>query len=309
MGSQIDLQDEFTVLVTGFGPFKAAYPVNPSWEIARRLPSRLPASNHAPTPPQPSDPSSNPSPSPSPGPNLPSVRILVHPEPIRVNYETVRSLVPTLWDHDGRDDAGPPPPDAATPAGRRRIDLCLHIGMAGPRMFYNLERRGHRDGYNMPDVDGEICRDKERRKDLGDDWVWAGVPPELETDLDLGDVLNRWRQHKKLVNPVFSSARPVDFFFSFHPLAQKDADLRISEDAGHYLCDFIYFSSLAHLYKRNEYRRVAFLHVPCEASEQALAQGTELTVNLIRALVESELSRQGEAEHRRGNKVAVEFRA
>lgn len=100
------------------------------------------------------------------------------------------------------------------------------------------------------------------------------------------------------------------FFFSFCSLlAQKDADLRISENAGHYLCDFIYFSSLAHLYKRNEYRRVVFLHVPCEAGEQALAQGTELTVSLIRALVESELSRQGDAEHRRRSKVAVEFRA
>ncbi|ROT39752.1 peptidase C15, pyroglutamyl peptidase I-like protein [Sodiomyces alkalinus F11] len=277
MGSQIDSQDEFTVLVTGFGPFKAAYPINPSWEIASRLPFRLPPPTRAPTP--------NPSPSATaPGPSLPPVRILVHPEPIRVNYENVRSLVPTFWDHD-RDHGDAIVPDApALP--RRRIDLCVHIGMAGPSMLYNIERRGHRDGYDMPDVDGESLRDQDRQGELGDDWIWAGVPPELETDLDLPDVLKRWRQH-----------------------SPEDVDLRISEDAGHYLCDFIYFSSLAHLYKRNEYRRVVFLHVPCEASEQALCQGTELTVNLIRALVESEWSRQGEAEHRRNNKVAVEFRA
>lgn len=68
-------------------------------------------------------------------------------------------------------------------------------------MFYSLERRGHRDGYNMPDVDGEKLRDDERRKEQGDDWIWAGMPPELETDLDLRDVLNRWRQYSSVCDP------------------------------------------------------------------------------------------------------------
>ncbi|KAF3358234.1 hypothetical protein VdG1_03011 [Verticillium dahliae VDG1] len=85
MGSQIDSQDEFTVLVTGFGPFKAAYPVNPSWEIARRLPSHLPATS-VPAAAADADPST------APALPLPPVRILVHPEAIRVNYQVVRGL-------------------------------------------------------------------------------------------------------------------------------------------------------------------------------------------------------------------------
>lgn len=65
-------------------------------------------------------------------------------------------------------------------------------------------------------------------------------------------------------------------------------DLRISEDPGRYLCDFIYYSSLAHLYKANRPRKVVFLHVPSDASDAYVGQGRELAVNLIRSIVESE---------------------
>jgi pyrrolidone-carboxylate peptidase len=71
---------------------------------------------------------------------------------------------------------------------------------------------------------------------------------------------------------------------------QKHMDLRISEDAGHYLCDFIYFSSLAHLYKAGERRRVLFLHVPSDASEHSIATGRELLLQLVRSVAESELA-------------------
>jgi pyrrolidone-carboxylate peptidase len=67
----------------------------------------------------------------------------------------------------------------------------------------------------------------------------------------------------------------------------------ISEDAGRYLCDFIYFSSLTHLLKANEKRNVVFLHVPADASDKAITTGRELTLQLIRSLVESELAKGG----------------
>ncbi|KAM0329840.1 hypothetical protein ACHAQA_004005 [Verticillium albo-atrum] len=281
--------DEFTVLVTGFGPFKAAYPVNPSWEIARSLPSYLP-----PVVPSATDAEY----SKASAPPLPPVRILVYPDAVRVNYQLVRALVPTLWDQlpsdrpsDGAldgpsDDPSTPPADAsARPSKPPRIDLCIHIGMAGPRPFYCIEHRGHRDGYAMPDVDNTRLEDETRRREEGSDWVWADIPPELETDLDVRDVLKRWRR-----------------------LSPDDADLRISEDAGRYLCDFIYMSSLAHLYKKGEQRRVVFLHVPCDASDEAVGRGTELATELIRAMVESELHRRREADVRKEDKIAVELR-
>lgn len=69
-------------------------------------------------------------------------------------------------------------------------------------------------------------------------------------------------------------------------------NLTISDDPGRYLCDFIYYSSLAHLTRKQERKRVVFLHVPADASEPAIATGRELVLQLIRALVESELGRR-----------------
>ncbi|KAL6869319.1 hypothetical protein ACO1O0_000644 [Amphichorda felina] len=250
MGSQGGSQEEIRVLVTGFGPFREQYPVNPSYEIARRLPEYLPPRRAK----DPSARSDVPAEQTAAVPDVP-VRIVVHPEPIHVGYRRVRELVPTFWD---RADGG----------GRTEYDLAVHIGMAGPRPHYQIERRGHRQGYKSKDVDGKMLADEDEGGH-GSEWVWYGCPDELESDLDMVDVLGRWQG-----------------------LSPKDADLRISDDAGHYLCDFIYYSSLAHLWKQQRPRKLTFLHVPADASERNVALGRELAVNLIRAMVDSELGRR-----------------
>lgn len=135
--------------------------MNPSWEIAKSLPPFLPPPTLTTA-----DISSLAS-------NAP-VRILVHPEPIRVAYKTVRELVPKLWDG-------------------RKIDYAVHIGMASGRRFYSVERRGHRDGYSMEDVDNELLGDHARKKIEGDKWIWNGLPEELLTTADIDDVWRRWR--------------------------------------------------------------------------------------------------------------------
>jgi hypothetical protein len=73
--------------------------------------------------------------------------------------------------------------------------------MAGPRLFYSIERRGHRDGYCMPDVDLELPRDG--TVPVGDD-ERAGLPGELESGFDVENVLRRWRGYT-----------PVSFLFPF----------------------------------------------------------------------------------------------
>lgn len=67
--------------------------------------------------------------------------------------------------------------------------------------------------------------------------------------------------------------------------------MRISEDAGRYLCDFIYFSSLAHLWKAGEHRRVVFLHVPSACTDEIVDNGREILLQLIRSIIESEISK------------------
>ncbi|KAI1075083.1 peptidase [Whalleya microplaca] len=239
MGSLGASKDDVTVLVTGFGPFKEQYPINPSGEIAASLPDYLP-------PDRVKDPAHQ-----TPA-GFPAVRILKLPAPIRVGYEVVRDLVPKLWD------------DA-----EQKVDYAIHIGMAGPQAVYSLERRGHRDGYDKKDVDGQLLGDEQRHKREGDSWIWHDVPEELLTDLDIERIYKRWVER-----------------------SPKDLKLQISEDAGRYLCDFIYFSSLAHLWKQQRPRKVVFLHVPLHPDEESLARGKELVLQLIRSIVETGHKRQ-----------------
>jgi pyroglutamyl-peptidase len=274
-----------------FQPFREQYPVNPSYEIARGLPPYLP-------PLRAKDPSTRGT-TISEGSNsvgddaaaaavapveIPPVRITVHPEPIRVSYEVVRELVPKLWDsgggsspEKGDDDTGrgyfDDDDDGGDGTSRTSPDIVLHIGMAGPRPFYQIENRGHRQGYKSPDVDGKLLAD-ERTGGHGQDWIWHDCPEEITTDLHMPDVLARWKKHSRLLQ----------------------TDLRVSEDAGRYLCDFIYYSSLARRWRQGRPRRVTFLHVPADASERTVALGRELAVNLIRAVVESEVVRKTRPE-------------
>ncbi|KAG5926398.1 hypothetical protein E4U42_003345 [Claviceps africana] len=242
MGSHVDEPPEFVVLVTGFLPFRSQWPVNPSWEIAKGLPSHLPPLR----------------PTTDAAAALPPVRILVHPEPLRVSYDFVRDLVPSLWDdtHQGH-----------------KVDAVVHIGMAGPRTSYQIERRAHRRGYRHVDVDGKLPEEGMDGRPDDADWIWYGQPEEILSDLDMDDVHGRWQA-----------------------CSSKDMDLRISENAGRFLCEWIYYCSLSHLLRAKRPKKACFLHVPSDASEKQVLQGREVAVNLIRAIVESDVLQRQKAE-------------
>lgn len=50
---------------------------------------------------------------------------------------------------------------------------------------------------------------------------------------------------------------------------------------------------MSYLWRAGERRRVVFLHVPADMSEAVIAKGREVTVQLIRSMVESELAKKG----------------
>ncbi len=138
--------------------------MNPSWEIAALLPDYLPADRVKEAG------------SRSAMGLLPPVRIVKLPGPVRTSYEYTRDLVPKLWDGN------------AEP----KIDYAVHVGMAGPQLVYSIERRGHRDGYGAKDVDGRFLEDESAHAELGERWIWHGVPRELSSDFDVDDVHRRW---------------------------------------------------------------------------------------------------------------------
>lgn len=73
-------------------------------------------------------------------------------------------------------------------------DYILHIGMASGRSFYSCERRGHRSGYFMKDVDGKLLHDEYNRIKEGDKWIWHGCPDELLTSLPFNKMFRQWKE-------------------------------------------------------------------------------------------------------------------
>lgn len=186
-----------------------------------------------------------------------STNLIAYGTPIRVCYESVRDLIPKI--HESYID---------------KVDLVLHIGMASGRSFYTLEQIGHRDGYHKnKDLDGKtLALDEGLLR-------FADCPIDMTTSLNYAGVLGRWQ------TAILDLAEGTPGF---------GADCRPSKDAGNFLCDYIYFNSLA-WYGRRSYnvvdgmasdRPVLFLHVPAESDERSLAMGRAVTLALIQAMVE-----------------------
>lgn len=188
-------------------------------------------------------------------------------------------------------------------------DLILHIGLAAGREFYTLEKGAHSRGYGaIPDVDEEKFPDHEAEKL----WPSKKFPGKLRTGFDTEDVLERWQQELRYASNASEESLPVngkdsdvghvskitkatdartqEVFRNGHARGHRETpDVRLSANAGNYMCGFIYYNSLAHYYSMDSgHLPVAFLHVPdLSSSKERLDTGREVAVALIRALVES----------------------
>ncbi|KAF2130015.1 peptidase C15, pyroglutamyl peptidase I-like protein [Dothidotthia symphoricarpi CBS 119687] len=193
--------------------------------------------------------------------NKTPIHICVHHEPIRVSFAHVLNLRPKIL-----------PPSAPL---RPAPDIVLHIGLAAGRKYFGLEKQSHSKGYgSIPDVDGKKFLD-ESAEDLHPS---SQFPATLTTSFDTDDVLKRWKAHIKYA--AEDAAEPDTRGFP---------DVRVSYDAGNFLCGFIYYSSLAHYFEiKQDERPVVFLHVPdLSGSQDRLKEGWENVIALIKALVES----------------------
>jgi pyroglutamyl-peptidase len=181
-----------------------------------------------------------------------------------VAYNHVLSVLPTIL----------PPAKTTHPSP----DIILHIGLAAGRRFFALEQGSHANGYSrIPDVDGEQFSDAE----AAERFPAAQFPSTLDTSFDTADVLERWR-----------AGLECDASGSSYGAAKRP-DVRISHDAGNFLCGFIYYNSLAHFHTISEKERpVVFMHVPdLSDSEEKMREGRNVTIELIKALVESRRER------------------
>ena len=217
------------------------FPVNPSFLIASQLAPYLYAEKS--TIDQPGDDTTS----------IPTIKVIVHPLPVRVSYLTVASLLPTLLAQHGDPD------------------FIVHIGMAAGRHHYALETLTRRDGYIIKDVDG--CEDRgvgevRRKAD--------GLPECLRVGWDPIDVFGRWRDG--LRKDIKSEGQDM---------------VRLSTDAGKFLCEFILYESLGTRAVEDAERgtgkkgKVAFLHVPGAVDGESVSRGVRVAEAAIRAIVGS----------------------
>lgn len=225
-----------------------------------------------------------------------------------MSYPTVATTIPTLF-------------------STLRPDYVLHLGMAAGRRHYALETLAHRDGYTTKDVDNIDGVEVGSRR-----WAAEGCPPILEADWDPVDVLNRWRHAVKIAaggNDSTTTTKPATI-----------PDVRLSDDAGRFTCEFIFYQSLSERWKgaqstssssstpldpsveaaihvqaradtappgQGRQGKVAFLHVPGDYDPAAIERGARVTEAAIRALVSSWEEGHRREGGRMSGRVGVEF--
>ncbi|KAL8744494.1 MAG: hypothetical protein Q9190_003273 [Brigantiaea leucoxantha] len=204
--------------------------------------------------------------------SLSKVNIIVA-SPIPVIYESVRELVPKLlFPNESTDDRSVASVkngsesrtsfsslNTARLERRPRYDMVLHIGMAPGRKYFTLETCAHRDGYKAMDEDGDTLTDDTLFRDE------FKAPEILTTGFNTDDLWKRWKSEL------------------------PDEDVRPSRDAGRFLCEFIYFTSLVEFWRQNREigRPVMFLHVPGRIEDVDITTGRKVAMGLIGAMVAS----------------------
>ncbi|KAL4268237.1 peptidase C15 family protein [Pleurotus pulmonarius] len=262
--------NEFRVLVTGFGPF-AHFDENPSWLAVKPLHKTTLAT----------DPTSNPI--------IVNQQVAVSgsaprmPRPIHISalqipvtYEAVLNTVPGLHSRppilpEDVDPDFPAPPEEG-------YDLMFHIGVAG-RGPLRMERIGHKLGYQMKDVSGKLAsvvrsnpKDFSRHTDEP-----ASAAENLERErlgmeiISSGENIARQTRGFGAAYETFPDeiTTEVDVTRLVQDLKRSGIEqIYTSMDAGHYLCDFIYYCSLAEAkrtakpYEKRRNTQVLFLHCP-----------------------------------------------
>ena len=128
-----------------------------------------------------------------------------------------------------------------------RPALCVHFGVSHYTAV-TLESHGRNEGYNYDDVTG-----KTPPKNV----CLPGGPSSLETAFDLVSVCDRYRE--------------VD----------TKVEITTSSDAGRYLCDFIYYTSLS-----QDKAPVLFVHVPTLDQPYSLQQLAVTCKRIVEILIE-----------------------
>ncbi|KAG1732195.1 uncharacterized protein EDB91DRAFT_1152111 [Suillus paluster] len=266
----------YRVLITGFGPF-SRYAINPSWLAVKPLHNTI---LHIDLPTEPITVDDQ-TPMPEENSFIQDVRdIHLTTLQVPVTYEGVLAIVPGLHARPPvlPSSTDPDLPDIIPPPDG--FDLIFHVGVAG-RGPLRMERVGHKFGYNMKDATGclapivRVTRDESSNPNRG-----QSEPSEMERmerarliEYDIDAPVDGTEPPKRGFGKGYESF-PEEIFTEIdveklvHHLKKSGIEqIYSSLDAGHYLCDFIYYCSLAESKRASgkadkSTTKVLFLHCP-----------------------------------------------
>lgn len=126
--------------------------------------------------------------------------------------------------------------------------LCIHVGVSSHTEVMQLERCGHNKGYEREDIYGNTPQSG---------YCIVGGPDIIDCKFNVGKVCQKLSQKQSAVK------------------------VAVSENAGHYLCDFIYYMSL-HISQVP----VLFVHIPELGSPYSVTELAYALRDLIEILLE-----------------------
>ncbi|KAF7321328.1 Proteophosphoglycan ppg4 [Mycena kentingensis (nom. inval.)] len=242
------------VLLTGFGPF-GNYPDNPSWMAVKTLhESAIPVKKN--------------------------LAALVTALNIPTEYQAVLDAVPGFH-------AQPPilpekytPPMTMDPP-EDGFDLIIHVGV-GRTGGLCAERLAHKTGYAFPDNARQVCSCPSDRSPIvqltapqgppiiiGGKGALRGFGKPKYPDAEFADELFTSLNIGRLVEDLTSGPNPLN--------------IQPSDDPGRYLCDFIYYCSLAEGERAGRGTPVLFVHCPPVKQDMSTAEVAEGLKRIIKS--------------------------
>ena len=220
----------------------------------------------------------------------PKINLIIH-TPVPVSYSHVQSSIPPLL-------------TAQSP------DLALHVGLAGGRKYFALEKTAPRDGYTHADVDGRVWDEETSGAVPGQRLPTDPSEPSDPASTKTPKTPARDEWPERLETSLEYSTLASKAIKKCHDLP---IELRESDDVGSYLCGFIYYATMGWYRRRHSRSPLAasnvkllqpkggetdvqsvqtggpamFLHVPpCPTSED-VENGTRVVLAVIEAMVET----------------------
>lgn len=183
-------------------------------------------------------------------------------------------IIPTMWSGN-RQVYEPGCPEEQ----KIRVDAMLHLGM-NFQSTWAVEKRARRDGYDWVGDDGVPLP----KHNGGKGQRWEGLPDVLKPAFDVDKIVGGLQA----VLPVLTCwPRPTTLTGTALTFLTQGTPTVISTDAGLMYCEFIFYSSLATLYRRNEMPRALFLHHAGKMSSPAgIAEGARVATSAICLMVD-----------------------